>query len=96
MIFKNRKLKTTTEMVQKMYELSKQGKGDAEIGKILGCSEHLVEMSLARVAPDGRIMETIFGDRCNEPTYVRNGGSLGLEEVELPTRPRANLIFQHR
>lgn len=70
----------TNEQIKRMHELSLTGLGDREIARSLGVSRHAVEISLARVAPDGRIMKTMFGDKRNEPDYQRPGPPAGLDE----------------
>lgn len=81
--YKNKKLKTSDETVRRMHELSKLGVGDKEIAKRMGVAESAVTVSLARVAPDGRIMQSMYGDRKNEPTYQHKGPPAGLEELVL-------------
>lgn len=84
--YKNKKLKTSDETVRRMHKLSKRGVGDKEIARRMGVSTNVVVMSLARVAPDGRIMRTMYGDRKNDPTYQRPGPPAGLEELVLGGR----------
>ena len=64
-------LKASPDLIRRMAQMAATGMGDARIAEVLGCSEHTVEMALARVAPDGRVMDTIYGDLRNEPDYQR-------------------------
>ena len=73
----------TDEQIRRMDSLAKTGMSERRIAEIVGVSKHAVEISLARVAPDGRIMKTMFGDRKNEPDYQRTGAPAGLEETIL-------------
>lgn len=72
------KRKIPPETVLRMYALERQGMGDKEIAKRIGVGSNVVAMSLARVAPDGRVMDSPYGDKQNDPKYFRRGRSIGL------------------
>lgn len=72
------KLKISDEAVLRMHELSMIGVDDKDIGKRMGVCTNVVARSLARVAPDGRVMKTMYGDKRNSPGYTRSGCSVGL------------------
>ena len=72
------KHKITPEILRHMYQLSVLGASDGEIAKVTGYGESAIANALARVAPDGRIMDSIYGDKRNDPRYVRRGVSIGL------------------
>jgi len=70
--------------LKQMWALSNRGVGDKEIGKQFGFGTNKVAMGLARVAPDGRVMESQYGNKRNDPRHVRSGCSVGLVD-EIPT-----------
>jgi len=77
------KTKISQETIRRMDALSKMGVGDKEIAKRMGMGTNVVAIALAKVSPDGRVMETQYGDKCNNPTYARSGRSVGLVD-EVP------------
>lgn len=77
------KSKITPKEIQRIYELSQQGMGDKEIGKLLHVGTNAVAEALVRVAPDGRIMECRYGYRSNDPSYRRPTNPLGMTD-EVP------------
>lgn len=70
--------------LKQMWKMSNMGVGDKEIGKRFGFGTNQVAMELARVAPDGRVMESQYGDKRNDPRHARSGCSVGLVD-EVPT-----------
>lgn len=72
------KHKITPEILRHMYQLSVLGASDGEIAQRTGFGTGSVANALARVAPDGRVMDSIYGDKRNDPRYVRRGVSIGL------------------
>lgn len=66
------------ETILRMHALSGLGVSDKDIGKRMGVGTNVVTKALALVSPDGRVMETMYGDKCNSPRYRRSGCSIGL------------------
>jgi len=76
--------KISKSTILRMWELSNRGMGDKEIGKQFGFGTNQVSMMLARVSPEGRVMESQYGDKRNVPGHARRGCSVGLVD-EVPT-----------
>lgn len=76
----------TVKEVERIYELSQRGMDEVAIGKVVGLGKTAVDEALARVDPYGRVMETRYGPKGNNPTGRRRRFSpvCGGNEVPVP------------
>ena len=70
--------------LKQMWALSNRGVGGQGNWKAVWLWDKQGRYGTARIAPDGRVMESQYGDKRNDPRHVRSGCRGGLVD-EIPT-----------
>lgn len=84
----------TDEQILEIYEMDKRGVSGLEIARETGHGKCAIDSALARVSPSGRVMQTMYGDRKNDPSRnTRFNKTVFVEDTPIPTfKPGRNAV----